>query len=102
MEAIKRKVRSLLELAAPSSGATEPERATARAMADKLMAKHGLSEADVPRREVAARRPEPPPPPRQAFVFSAGMGGIHINVGGYGSYASAGISDTTSTSGASW
>lgn len=44
---IKRKVRSLLALAAAGSGGTDPERATARAMANKLMDTHGLREIDA-------------------------------------------------------
>ena len=44
---IKRKVRSLLAVAAPGSGATDAERDTARRMADKLMADNGFSEKDV-------------------------------------------------------
>lgn len=41
---VKRKIRSLLALAALGSGATEPERATAQAMANKLMEKFKIPE----------------------------------------------------------
>ena len=44
MADVKRKVRSLLAVAAKGSGATGPEAATARALADKLMAEHGLED----------------------------------------------------------
>ena len=69
LEDVKRKVRSLLELAKEGSGATEPERLTARALADRIMAKHGLTESDIPEREVEARRP-PPPRPAPFFVVN--------------------------------
>ena len=57
MDAIKRKIRSLLALAAPNSGATDAERATARRLAGRLMRKHGLKEQDIPQRQVEAPRP---------------------------------------------
>lgn len=71
---VLRKVRSLLALAALGSGATEPERASARDKADALMAAHGLREGDIPAREVA--RSVPPPPVVQPFV--------RVFVGGFG------------------
>lgn len=72
---VLRKVRSLLALAALGSGATEPERASARSKADALMAAHGLREGDIPAREVARAVP-PPPPVVQPFV--------RVFVGGFG------------------
>ncbi len=82
MEGIKRKVRSLLELAAEGSGATEHERATARAMASKLMAKNDLVEADIPKRETERRMTPPPPSPR-SFVSAFDFREVHISVGGF-------------------
>lgn len=41
-------IRKLLNTAAKGSGATGPERKTARAMADKLMLANGLAEAQIP------------------------------------------------------
>lgn len=77
MDDVKRRVRSLLCLAAAGSGATEAERETAQRLAQQLMAKHGLTEAEIPEREVA-RRQAPPPAPvftgRVVFVFN-GFGG---------------------------
>lgn len=59
----KRKIRGLLALAAPNSGATDGERANARALADKLMSKFGLKKSDIPERQVARPQPAPPPVP---------------------------------------
>lgn len=39
----ERKVRALRATAAPGSGATDPERDTARRLADRLSAEHGLA-----------------------------------------------------------
>lgn len=86
VEAVKRRVRSLLVLAAPGSGATEPERATARRLADKLMAAYGLHENEIPQRQVEKRPPPPPTPPEYAFV---------VNIGGFGF----GFNGTNSTTG---
>ena len=44
-EDAKRKVRALLNTAAEGSGATEPERATAKRLAIKLIETHRLAEA---------------------------------------------------------
>jgi len=43
-ENVDRKIRACLALAAPGSGATPAERATAAAMADKLRKQHGTAE----------------------------------------------------------
>jgi len=55
-----RKLQGLRALAAADSGATEAERTSAAALADKLMAEHGLRAEDVPARVV--ERPRPPAP----------------------------------------
>lgn len=84
MDAIKRKIRSLLTLAAPGSGATDPERATAKSMADKLLAQHGLRESEIPLREVERR---PPPPPVVEIVIHVGgfrQYGAGFSFGGFG------------------
>ena len=60
-----RKVRALLATAAKDSGAFPAERETARRMADKLIAEHGLAGAPKPR----APRPEP-------TIVVAGVGGF--------------------------
>lgn len=70
-ERLLKRVRSLLTVADPRHGATEPERATARRLADALMAENGLREADVPEREVERAAP-PPPPPQYVFVIQMG------------------------------
>ena len=88
---IERKVRSLLAVAAEGSGATAPEAATARAMADKLMALHGLTESEIPKREVERRRP--PPPPTQEFV-------VIVTAQGFGGFSFGGATNTTT--GAGW
>lgn len=58
-EAVTRKVRSLLALAAHGSGATKAESASAASLARRLMDLHGLTETDVPARVV--ERPQPAP-----------------------------------------
>lgn len=94
---IVRKVQACLALAAADSGALGPERATARAMADKLMAANGLRESDIPKRQV--QRASPPPPPAPVFegvmfvVNIAGFGGF----GGSGVFGSYGFENSTST-----
>ena len=60
MDAIRRKIRSLLAVAAAGSGATDAERETAKRLADALMRKHGLSESDIPHRQVELPRSQPP------------------------------------------
>ncbi len=87
MDDIKRKVRSLLAVAAPGSGATGPERDTAQSLATKLMARHGLKESDIPQRQVeGARRHAPPPPEYTAKqvvkVFVGGLGGFNFDFDG--------------------
>lgn len=47
LDDVKRKVRGLLATAAEGSGATDPERATARRLADQLLLAHGLTTADL-------------------------------------------------------
>lgn len=66
-----RKLRACLALAAAGSGATEPERATARAMAGKLMAAYGLQEGDATPREVDCQASLPPP---FVSIFVGGLG----------------------------
>lgn len=93
---VVRKVQACLALAAPTSGAPGPERATARAMADKLMAAHDLRESDIPQREVERRPPPPPPPPAFDGVI------LVVNVGGFGFDAFSnfgGINSTSTTTG---
>lgn len=75
-ERLLKRIRSLLTVADPRYGATEPERATARRLADALMAENGLREADVPEREV--ERAAPPPPPTWTVVVNLG-GGFNFN-----------------------
>lgn len=90
---LKRRVRSLLEVARAGSGATEPERATARALAARILAAHGWTEADIPERLVArAAPPPPPPPPPQSFRVVINIGG---GFGGFGWNTS----DSTQTTG---
>lgn len=83
---VKRRIRSLLEVAKSGSGATEPERATARGLADRLMAAHGWSETDIPQREVEKR---PPPPPPKFYIF------VGANDGGLGGFGFGGNTSTT-------
>jgi hypothetical protein len=78
LDGLKKKIRSLLEVAKPGSGATEPERDTARRLAERLLAANGLTEKDIPEREIAIRRAVPPPAQyamRPVFV---------VNIGGFG------------------
>lgn len=46
-----RKVRALRATAAPGSGATDPERATAGRLADRMVAEHGLDRPAPARRD---------------------------------------------------
>lgn len=50
-----RRIRSLL-VVSKDPGATGPERETARRLADQLMAANGLTEADIPERQVERPR----------------------------------------------
>ena len=52
LEAIKRKIRGLLAMAEKDSGATDAEKSTSKALAEKMMAKYGLSENEIPRRSI--------------------------------------------------
>lgn len=70
---VKRRVRSLLEVAKPTSGATDAERATAKSLADKLMAAHGLTEADIPQRRLDSTPPPPPPAPSTVNIYVNGF-----------------------------
>lgn len=56
LDAVKRKVRGLLAVAAEKSGATDQERITAARLAAQLLAAHNLREADV-HAPAAARAP---------------------------------------------
>lgn len=62
-ENVRRKLKGLLAVAAHDSGATPGERDTARALADRLMREHGLTEAEVA---------DPVPQDHLAFTFSSG------------------------------
>lgn len=73
-----RRIRSLLEVAKATSGATPAERETARSLALKLMSAHGLRESEIPLRAVERPLP-PPPPPVQPFVTI-----IVFGAGGFG------------------
>ena len=66
-----RRIQRLLAVAAEGSGATGPERGTARGLADKLMAEHRLSEADVARGAVESASP------------AAGAWVVVVNVGNW-------------------
>jgi uncharacterized protein YlxP (DUF503 family) len=48
---VRRKIRGLLRMAAPGSGATEAERATAQSLVGKLMKRYGISEAQLNERD---------------------------------------------------
>lgn len=81
-----RKIRSLVNLASPGSGATPAEASTAKTMSLKLMREHGLTPADF--RPPAAARPAAHVEPFFAWGFSNtssfgtgsmdSEGGIHI------------------------
>lgn len=83
-EAAIRKVRACLALAAPASNAPEPERATARAMATKLMLEHNLRAEDVrqPAEAPAPRRAPPPPDPGDITIV-VNLGGFSFGGGGF-------------------
>lgn len=84
LDRIKRRIRSLLELAKPGSGATDPERASASAMADKMIAASGLTEADIPEREIERPQPPPPPPPPNRIVIRISSSDSTASSGGFG------------------
>lgn len=71
-----RKVLACLALAAPKSGATEPERATAKLMAEKLMLEHSIQAEDVRASAPERFRPQPPedvrPPENVTIVVNLG------------------------------
>lgn len=75
MDDVKRKVRSLLTVAAAGSGATDPERETARRLADQLMAKHGLTEAEIPQRQSHTPPPAVPRAPRPTDTVVVNVNG---------------------------
>lgn len=83
LDAVKRKIRSLLEVAKTTSGATEPERLTAKRLADKIMLENDLREWEVPERQV--QRAMPPPPPVHAPIFVSPFGYVHFTVNQDGS-----------------
>jgi hypothetical protein len=58
-EDAKRKVRALLNTAADGSGATRFERETARALAERMIERHGLDDAE---------------PARGAFIVTVSFG----------------------------
>lgn len=71
MDRILRRVRSLLAMADPKSGATEAERATARSLAGSLMKQNSIKESDVSRRPIA--------PSPYVVVIVSGLGGFGSN-----------------------
>ena len=73
ISSVKRRVRGLLSMAALGSGATGPERATARRLADGLMASNRVREQDV-----QARGPNP----LGGVVFDFGVGSMRFNFAG--------------------
>lgn len=79
---VKRKVRSLLTVAMAGSGATEPERATARQLAAQLMVKYGLNAWDIPERQVE-RLPPAPPRPKWTVVVNVNGNNVRFNVGDF-------------------
>lgn len=79
MDPVKKRIRDLLVLAAPGSGGTDAERDTARMMAERLMQKYALKEADIPERQIEAPRPQRPvPQPMREFTVV-----IRVNPGGW-------------------
>lgn len=71
IENVRRKIKALLAVAAPGSGATEHEAATAKALADKLMAEHKVVEG-VPAEFVREPSPEGPKKPYREFIHPFG------------------------------
>lgn len=65
-----RKIKALLNTAAEGSRATDPERATAKALAHQLAARHGF--------KIVPRGEKPTPPPPRMDPFSEGVS-IHVN-----------------------
>lgn len=77
MDKLKRRVRSLL-VVARDKGATEAERATAKSLAEKLMAMNGWTERDIPER-VVGRQENSLPPPEPVIVVNVSVGGYSFN-----------------------
>jgi hypothetical protein len=97
-EDVQRKARALMNTAADGSGATDPERATAARLCNRLLESHGMTEADVPR--VAAPRRAPAPVHRPFNPFDQVI--ITVNVGGFRGSFGAGtfvFSDGTTVTG---
>lgn len=80
LDALLRRIRSLLCVAAPNSGATDAEKVSARSLASRLIKANNLQESDIPERQVALPRPEVPVRPvRPAVVIVVGgMGGFEF------------------------
>lgn len=95
-EDLIRRIRSLLEVAKPGSGATEPERDTAKRLAKSLMDAAGLNERDIPERQIETPKP-PPPPPQYVVVFQFGGG-----IGGFGGCSVNSSTNTGTTSESFW
>ena len=80
IDAVKRKIRSLLEVAKKTSGATASERGTARRLARSLMKANGLTEEDIPERQVDDYNPPPIPPMETIVGVSVNVTSENINV----------------------
>ena len=101
IENVRRKIRALRATAAEGSGATEPERDTAKRLADKLMAEYGLDKIK-PRPAPAFERPKGPKPDVEAGQFVVVINGQYyvMSRGGNGFQSvNVNLNQTTTTNG---